>query len=114
MKPSLQEVSMIDQEELGSPGDKRKKAQASRYKSRFQQVSETGGLELEDIESEIDEKGETKLTVDGELLGGSSLLSKKTKQMVCRTRVQNLNFYSSKTSNKTIHVDSGCGQNFGI
>ena len=61
-----------EQQEHGSPADKRKKTQASRYKNRFQQVSESGGLELEDIETEIDEKGETKVSADGVLSGGKT------------------------------------------
>jgi hypothetical protein len=48
-----------------------KKVKLTPYQKRFGQVSELGGLELEDIDEEIDEKGETKITKDGVLLGGA-------------------------------------------
>ncbi len=49
---------------------KTKKVKLTPYQKRFGQVSESGGLEVEDVDEEIDEKGETKITKDGELLGG--------------------------------------------
>ena len=61
----------LNPEEPGlTPADKRRRYRISRYQKRFGQVSETGGLELEDVESDSDEKGELKVTMDGELLGG--------------------------------------------
>jgi hypothetical protein len=58
-----------------SPDDikeKRRQYRIERYKKRFVNISKEGGLELEEIESEIDEKGETKITKDGVLLGGNA------------------------------------------
>ncbi len=66
----------LNPEEPGlTAADKRRRYRISRYQKRFGQVSDTGGMELEDVEGDTDEKGELKVTKDGELLGGTSFVN---------------------------------------
>ncbi len=57
--------------------EKRRQYRISRYRKRFGQVSKSGGFELEEEESEIDEKGEEKITEEGVLRGGKILFLKR-------------------------------------